>query len=71
MGNKAPLHLCALKSMTFFLSVLLGSGKGKDHDFVLVHQPAELGSCGRKERCVQLSGSSKHLDRVLSLVLLS
>lgn len=41
MGSKSPLHLSALKSLNFFLSVLLGSGKGKDHDLSISQQNLE------------------------------
>lgn len=52
MGSKSPLHLSALKSLDFFLSVLLGSGKGKDHDLSISQQNLDAVG-GQKAVCEQ------------------
>lgn len=62
MGSKSPLHLSALKSLNFFLSVFLGSGKGKDHNLSISQQNLE--AVGGKK---QLSENSQHLGWVLLL----
>lgn len=57
MGSKSPLHLSTLKNLNFFPSVLLGSGKGKDHNLSISQQNLE--AVGGKK---QLSRSSQHLS---------
>lgn len=69
MGSKSPLHLSALKSLNFFLSVLLGSGKGKDHDLSISQQNLE--AVGGKKAVCHSAGAHSTWAECCSLAVLS